>query len=321
MSLFSRPKKQSDGPSAGSLQDGRRKQITSLHTHQLAVRELQPDTVYEVTTTTPSSLTLQLTITLPPTFPETPPGIQVKPPVQHAWVDKAGYVIGHERLARWDAGQGIVLGRLLREIIQEFAIRPPSRAEQSYQHHHSPTTTSVPGSALMHPQHAPIAEFPEVDRLSLEELDDLLKNEEALGLFFEQMEHVKNMRQVHADLAVGNEALARRNLEKENEINALKSSLTEQIKLMRSQKNLFDENSKIREDELMRFGSDYITSKLRAALSQSDELSDSIATSFVEGKLGADDFLKQFRDVRKVYHLRAAKLERISREPGLLSAP
>lgn len=130
-----------------------------------------------------------------------------------------------------------------------------------------------------------------------------------------------------------------KNLERESALSALQEALKEQYTLMRSQKQLFDEAVKTHDDESLvrliaidwciccltifcskRFRSDYVTSTLRVALGQSDELSDSIANSFVDGKLGVEDFLKQFRDIRRVYHLRAAKLERISREPNILEA-
>lgn len=41
-----------------------------------------------------------------------------------------------------------------------------------------------------------------------------------------------------------------------------------------------------------------------------DDLSESVAQSFLDGSLDHDTFVKQFRDLRKVYHLRASKVER-----------
>ena len=43
-----------------------------------------------------------------------------------------------------------------------------------------------------------------------------------------------------------------------------------------------------------------------------------MAKSFLDGELETDQFLKHFREVRKVYHLRNAKVERVSIQPGIL---
>ena len=54
--------------------------------------------------------------------------------------------------------------------------------------------------------------------------------------------------------------------------------------------------------------------RLKASVYESDELSESVAQSFLDGNLDHDSFVKQFRELRKVYHLRASKLERAQQE-------
>lgn len=46
-------------------------------------------------------------------------------------------------------------------------------------------------------------------------------------------------------------------------------------------------------------------------MAESEELSESVAQLFLEGKLDQDGFIKQYRELRKVYHLREMKNERI----------
>lgn len=60
-----------------------------------------------------------------------------------------------------------------------------------------------------------------------------------------------------------------------------------------------------------RFKPETLQSKLRSAVAESDELSESVAQSFLEGKLDQDSFIRQFQDLRKVYHLREMKNERL----------
>ena len=59
-------------------------------------------------------------------------------------------------------------------------------------------------------------------------------------------------------------------------------------------------------------------SKLKSETQQSDELSEQMAKSFLDRELEVDHFLKHFREVRKVYHLRNAKVERVSAQPEIL---
>lgn len=54
--------------------------------------------------------------------------------------------------------------------------------------------------------------------------------------------------------------------------------------------------------------------RLKASIHESDELSESVAQSFLDGNLDHDGFVKQFRELRKVYHIRASKLERSQKE-------
>ena len=61
-------------------------------------------------------------------------------------------------------------------------------------------------------------------------------------------------------------------------------------------------------------------SKLKSGTQQSDELSEQMAKSFLDEELGVDHFLKHVREVRKVYHLRNAKVERVSKQPGILGS-
>ena len=122
-----------DSTSASISSTRRRKQIASLREHSLSVRELQRDTTYEVPCTIPSTstlagYTLYLIVTLPPQFPDNkqPPTIQIRPPpmVAHAWVDaRTGIIVGHDKLNNWN--QHVSLGKLVKDIIQEFQIRNP----------------------------------------------------------------------------------------------------------------------------------------------------------------------------------------------------
>lgn len=63
---------------------------------------------------------------------------------------------------------------------------------------------------------------------------------------------------------------------------------------------------------IQRFKPETLQSKLRSAVAESDELSESVAHTFLEGNLDQDSFIRQFQDLRKVYHLREMKNERLA---------
>lgn len=65
---------------------------------------------------------------------------------------------------------------------------------------------------------------------------------------------------------------------------------------------------------MQRFSSSTVLTRLKASVYESDELSESVAQSFLDGNLDNDSFVKQFREFRKVYHLRASKLERAQKD-------
>ncbi|KAJ3078988.1 hypothetical protein HK102_004100, partial [Quaeritorhiza haematococci] len=143
----------------------------------------------------------------------------------------------------------------------------------------------------------------------IEELEEMLEDDNVFEEFFSNLEAVRNMKQVQRELRAGNENLARRNLEKEVQLQELQRTYEEQLKIFQNERVLFEEHCKVHQQESARFTPAFLLTKLRTAMQESEDLSESISISFLDGKMGAEDFLKQFREIRKVYHMRAAKVE------------
>lgn len=55
-----------------------------------------------------------------------------------------------------------------------------------------------------------------------------------------------------------------------------------------------------------------ITSQLRDAIAEADGLSESKLESFLDGDMSPEDFVKAYKESRKLYHLRAIKLETLA---------
>ncbi|CAJ0870484.1 13428_t:CDS:2 [Entrophospora sp. SA101] len=113
-----------------------------------------------------------------------------------------------------------------------------------------------------------------------QELEDLLNNEVVFDSFLETVE------QIQEDL----NQLYKKVQDEENELKELYDAYKEKIKTQQE--------------------------VLQLEVQQSDELSEQIANSFLDGEIEYDHFVKHFREVRKVYHLRNAKVERIALNPS-----
>ena len=56
--------------------------------------------------------------------------------------------------------------------------------------------------------------------------------------------------------------------------------------------------------------------EVRHLVAASDDMSELCAASFLEGKLTEDEFIKAFKESRKLYHIRNAKLEALENIEG-----
>ena len=89
-------------------------------------RPINPEcTAYEVPISTIYGR-LSLLVQFPPSFPSTPPLVQVTSLVQHPWVDKEMYIAHHPKLLHWTAASSA--GTVVSEIAHEWTRNPPSPA-------------------------------------------------------------------------------------------------------------------------------------------------------------------------------------------------
>ncbi|RKO90422.1 hypothetical protein BDK51DRAFT_51757 [Blyttiomyces helicus] len=258
-----------------SSQDLRRKQIASFSVYNLTATEIQKDAQYELPVHTPA-MTLFLNISLPSNFPVVPPVISSKPPAHHEWLDPNGVVIGHPKLRFWN--QHDSLGKLVKEIVQELTVRPPvplhgmnlnsSRAAKSPAYLPNPTVTrsqTVPASAApsptfqsypskttntsAHPFFSP--ELAHLDSKTAEELEALLKDEDALDEIVNGLDDIKAIQREQAELLASNEALARKNLTREPDVKAISDSVKEQQAILLEEREKFDKQLMLQQDRLV----------------------------------------------------------------------
>ncbi|KAI1311295.1 Vacuolar protein sorting-associated protein 37A [Mortierella claussenii] len=150
-----------------------------------------------------------------------------------------------------------------------------------------------------------------VMELTTEQIEEYLESPIAFEHFFDRIDVVANSRTLKREWWHGNDNVARRNLCLEAELKELQNSTAEGHRVAMQLQKTLEEKLQQQQDALWRFKPETLQSKLRSAAAESDELSESVAQSFLEGKLAEADFIRQFRDLRKVYHMREMKNERI----------
>ncbi|KAF9577844.1 hypothetical protein BGW38_006693, partial [Lunasporangiospora selenospora] len=147
--------------------------------------------------------------------------------------------------------------------------------------------------------------------LPQEKLEELLESSVAFEHFVDHLEVVTSNRTMQREWWLGNDNVAQRNISLETELQELQQRTADNYKTYLQQKKTLDERVQQQRDAMWRFKPETLQSKLRSAASESDELSESIAQSFLEGRLDQEVFIRQYRDLRKVYHLREMKTERM----------
>ncbi|CAO3664936.1 unnamed protein product [Rhizopus stolonifer] len=170
----------------------------------------------------------------------------------------------------------------------------------------------IPAATPSNPEHATVL------KLSQEEVEELLNNETAFDLFFQNTERIKNLKAFQEELRNGNEMLAHKNLSREEQLTNLRAEVASLDEKYKADKLEFDAKEKLQQEAFNRFSSSTVLTRLKASVYESEELSESVAQSFLDGNLNNESFVKQFREFRKVYHLRASKLEKAQKDNLLI---
>ncbi|KAI8923190.1 hypothetical protein BC831DRAFT_501507 [Entophlyctis helioformis] len=290
---------------------------------------------------------LVLTLVLPPAFPDIAPTLFITPVCRHPWIDPQGQVVGHVRLASWN--QHVSLGRVVKDIVTELTLRPPLRSAEMPKRPPPPiplsaqaglagsqqqaavgsampasfgaqyplfNTTPASGSASASGNDAVDNLFPALDAKTLEEINRLLDDEPSLDDFVDTLTQIREMKAVRNDMAKSNADIARRTLSKEDELRELRQRIQALQETHATQRRMLDELMVAQKRELARFGAGHITSMLKELVQTSESMSEMSVQSFLEGKLTEDEFIRAFKESRKVYHGHAAKLENIQGDPS-----
>ncbi|KAF9157593.1 hypothetical protein DFQ26_008576 [Actinomortierella ambigua] len=157
--------------------------------------------------------------------------------------------------------------------------------------------------------------------LTQDQVTELLESPIAFEHFVNNLKMVAESRILKREWWAGNDNVARRTLAMEAELRDLHARTTTGYEeAVRLQQQL-EEKLRQQQDALWRFKPENMHSRLRTAMAESEELSDSVQLSYLEDRLDTDSFIRQYRELRKVYHMRGMKNERLASTLKPLSTP
>lgn len=154
--------------------------------------------------------------------------------------------------------------------------------------------------------------FPEIDEMSLSELNDLVNNKAALDTFIDSISEVNTLRELKESIEMSNVDTATANLALGEKIETICSEV-ETLK-----QDLKSNMDKYRELDAKRFAMTCppeiheARRELSAAKKKAYNESEEFADDWVEsGGSDVSEFVRKFMDTRVLYHTRAAKVERL----------
>ncbi|KAG6890608.1 hypothetical protein C0995_006584 [Termitomyces sp. Mi166 len=184
-----------------------------------------------------------------------------------------------------------------------------------------------------------LAEFPELTHLSREDLEDLLTDPQYFQAIFHSLDRVKTLRQDHAELGMANESIAStscvyptshdlikatdNNLRLQESLYQLRSETQEAFNEAKTLEARWKEIEREQKEVYQRFSPQFLLMRLKHSTIAQDDASEALASAFINeqvqsgtstpnGGAGVDEFIKEFKELRKVYHKRAMWGERWS---------
>ncbi|XP_027202495.1 vacuolar protein sorting 37B [Dermatophagoides pteronyssinus] len=149
-----------------------------------------------------------------------------------------------------------------------------------------------------------------------DELDSILNDQsnERIEDFIRDLPQIKTLERERERLIEENKQIAENNLSFESTYRIQRQQLTKAFdECQQMKQNLDRKKSKLKE-----FGRqhslDTILALMQAAMAEAEESSDEVANSLLRKELTIDEFLKDFNEKRKLFHMRRIKAEKMPEE-------
>ncbi|KAJ7366983.1 hypothetical protein DFH08DRAFT_182263 [Mycena albidolilacea] len=172
-----------------------------------------------------------------------------------------------------------------------------------------------------------LADFPELADLSREDLEDLLTDPVYFQAIFHSLPRVKAMYQSQAELGMANESIAKHNLELQDPLYRLRAETQEAFDDAKNLETRWRDVEREQREVYQRFSPQFLLMRLKHSKTAQDDASEALASAFVQQSSSSsittsdtgtgtgtpngngtgkeiDDFVREFKDMRKVYHKR-----------------
>ncbi|KAF8158918.1 hypothetical protein K438DRAFT_1909975 [Mycena galopus ATCC 62051] len=162
-------------------------------------------------------------------------------------------------------------------------------------------------------------DFPELAGLSREDLEDLLNDPVYFQATFHSLPRVKAMYQSQAELGMANESIAKHNLELQEPLYRLRAETQEAFDDAKNLEARWKDVEREQREVYQRFSPQFLLMRLKHSKTAQDDASEALASAFVQqssavdsgagtpnGNSGKeiDDFVREFKEMRKIYHKR-----------------
>ncbi|KAF9221675.1 hypothetical protein BS17DRAFT_785166 [Gyrodon lividus] len=141
----------------------------------------------------------------------------------------------------------------------------------------------------------------------------MLNNPAYFQAVFHSVSCVKSLYQSQTELGLANEAIARGNISLQDRLYQLRSETNDAFDEAKSLEARWKEVEREQREVYQRFSPQFLLLRLRHATTDQDNASEALASSFVQASSPSsgsndasdvDDFVKEFRELRKIYHKR-----------------
>lgn len=281
-------------------QDMKKWQIDTLHMFNDQVVELKEQSEYRVNFTT-TSINMSLDIVLPPDFPNEKPAVFVNPSISHPWVaENSNEIVGAPGLINYTIHSD--LGQVVKAIIREFQRTAPNFDNKETV---SPQTQ---------PELVQSSMFPELNELTLDELEEILHSVDLQEKIIENNPHLIELDLATEEVMTSIEQIAQDNITKQQLLDDMKTEVIDRISTIVQLKMNYEELNRKHQRLSEMYDPHKIRDCLKEAALKADEDAEGVAEQFLLGNLPVETFVAKFAEKRALGQARRAREERLAHQ-------
>ncbi|XP_076125611.1 VPS37B subunit of ESCRT-I a [Alosa pseudoharengus] len=146
---------------------------------------------------------------------------------------------------------------------------------------------------------------------TMTQLHELLEDDDKLNTIVGDMEEVQNVQQSKEITLAGNRSLAERNLQLQPQLDFQKNELTKRYRCLQELYEAYQLRKSTLDDLSGNSSLDTLLALLQAEGAKIEEETENMADSFLDGNISLDAFIDDYRNKRKLAHLRRVKIDKL----------